>query len=173
MSMLETPLELASHSNQWETMKVLLKDPRVNIDNRDIHGRGFLFWTSDKNHIESVQLVLATRPDIIVQDRDIPDMSNESEDLLKSYQLDPESTRDGLLTRLGYIERFSAELFALIVYLSDEYLAPQITIKPGIVNINRIKRFISIAERLPLDLQTESWKFKGCHSIQRFRGWIP
>ena len=106
MSMLETPLELASHSNQWETMKVLLKDPRVNIDNRDIHGRGFLFWTSDKNHIESVQLVLATRPDIIVQDRDIPDMSNESVDLLKSYQLDPESTRHGLLTRLGYIERF-------------------------------------------------------------------
>lgn len=33
-------------------------------------------------------------------------MSNESEDLLKSYQLDPESTRLKLLTQLGYIERF-------------------------------------------------------------------
>jgi hypothetical protein len=42
--------------------------------------------------------------------------------LLRAYEIDPEGTRMQLRVELGYAERDAADLYATIVFLSDDYL---------------------------------------------------
>jgi len=68
--------------------------------------------------------------------------------LLERFKEHPEDTRHELRVELGLLDDLAAEMFALVVFVSD-----------GLLQVNDVTtttptaRFFSIARRLPLELQ--------------------
>jgi len=66
--------------------------------------------------------------------------------LLERFQNNPEETRRAVRREIGWYDREAAEVFALVVFLSDGLLRVGTEINPA-------ARFFSIASQLPLELQ--------------------
>ena len=129
-----------------ELLRVLLADPRVNLDQQvDIRQRCVDIACRNKN-LELLQIILAHCSRINVSR--IRPMDESIKSLILMHKKDPKKTRASLQFDLGITVQHSAELFAMVVFLSDDYL----TIRKSATASPQYK-FFSIAKRLPLELQ--------------------
>jgi len=67
--------------------------------------------------------------------------------LLERFKSDASKTREAMRVELGLLDELAAEMFALVVFVSDGLLQIKVTTS------SPAARFISIARRLPLELQ--------------------
>jgi len=68
--------------------------------------------------------------------------------LLKRFKENPVETRHAMRVKIGLLDELAAEMFALVVFVSDGLLQINDTTTPS-----PAARFLSIARRLPLELQ--------------------
>jgi ankyrin repeat protein len=145
-----TPLSHAFCNNYQKIVKLLLNDSRTLTDIPDVNGHKIIYWGIYFNALESIQLLLALRPDLKIEESDIPETPyknlDDGKNLVKSYLVDPKGVRFKLQVQLGYTSRFIGELFAIIVYFTDGYLKTE-------NSDDSRERFFLISKQLPLDLQ--------------------
>ena len=68
--------------------------------------------------------------------------------LLKRFKSDAAQTRHAIRVELGFIDELAAEMFAMVVLVSDELLQVNDATTPS-----PAARFFSVAAQLPLELQ--------------------
>jgi ankyrin repeat protein len=128
-----TAFMFACRDGYKRVIELLLDDERIDIDHTSRSGEFGLWLACYAGHIDTVKLLLASRRNIDTKKMNShfnlrPAEIAESRfhfgiaSLLCVYERDPEGTRMQLRVELGYTERDAAELFATIVYLSDDYL---------------------------------------------------
>jgi hypothetical protein len=81
-------------------------------------------------------------------------LHKESLQLMEKFRADPHQTRYEVRRELGGLGSLAAELFAKVVFLCDDFLVrkPYSRYSPKTTE-NTMKRFFSIAEQLPMELQ--------------------
>jgi len=152
-------------------VRLLLKDPRVDVTLDDNTGRTPLWWASLYESHKVIEWLIASG-------RDLGDIENKKGNfwdgidytameiareenktdvvsLLERFIAIPAQTRHELRVRLGVLDALAAEVFALTVFLCDNLLQltpashPAATPNPAAAAIP----FFAIAKRLPMELQ--------------------
>jgi len=151
-----TPLYSATYCGRTACVRLLLKDPRVMPN--EPNALGFLpvhravFYRHDdiiKWWIASGREMDLGKPgddrlDAIGEAKKI--RSADVAELLERFKENPLETRHAVRLELGLVAELAAELFALVVFVSDGLLQVKDTAAPA-------ARFFKIAQRFPLELQ--------------------
>jgi hypothetical protein len=145
-----------------EIVKVLLKDSRVDINMANSYERTPLWCASYWSHVEVIKWMVALRGDELDLDKKgtywddgkeytaikIARKENEPEvvSLLERFMANPIQTKHELRVELGLIDKDAAELFAMTVFLCDDFLRLKEANSPA-------ARFFTVAKKLPMELQ--------------------
>ena len=132
-----TPLILACWKGEIEVVRVLLRDPRVKADLAEDWGKTPLWWAASCGNEVIAKWLVASGKDLnlamcggvpfgeksctakeVAKRRGYPGIVT----LLGNFQRDPEGTRFEVELELGQVEQHIANVFALVVFLSDDYL---------------------------------------------------
>ena len=157
-----TPFHITCSQGNIETLKVLLKDYRVDINMAGEKRRTPLWCVSLNGRVEVIKWMIALRGDELDLDKkrmwgdkeytpiEIARYGNETKivSLLERFTSNRLKTRNELRLELGLIDHWPNELFALSVFLCDDFLC----IKPQSLG-SPASRFFSIVKRLPMELQ--------------------
>ena len=161
-----TPFIIACANGCTSSVRLLLKDPRAKL-NEPGHDRYSPLWCAVYNgHLDVVKWWIASGR---VMDLGIPKdprtdaiemaMYNgptEVVTLLENFKGNQEETRHQVRLEIGWYNEAAAEMFAVVVFISDELLQPK-EMTPA-----STARFFNITRRLPLELQMVL-----CHRVVR------
>jgi len=132
----------------------MLKDPRVDITLSDHRGHTPLWHASFGGSVDVVEWLIASGREL--GDLSIVSSSYLNEDiglLLEKFMVNPAQIRHELQVKLGVLDEFAAEIFALTVFLCDGLLQLR---PPTLITSSSnpaAVRFFTIAKRLPMELQ--------------------
>ena len=154
-----TPFCYACTNGNTACVRLLPKDPRVIVREMADYGETTLRLTAFYGELDVLKWWIASGREVDLgepgNDRTDAIDSAEKENrtdvvtLLKRFKEDPGNIRSELRVELGWYDELAAELFALIVFVSDGLLQ---TGKEVQVH-TPAARFFAIANRLPLELQ--------------------
>jgi len=156
-----TALQAASSYGHVEVAKLLFAHPNINVNFKDNFGQTALSFTCERGHEW-----------LIASGRDLGDVKNKTgkdfDDgkdyttlemarknnrtevvLLERFMANPTQTRHELRVKLGVLDELAAEVFALTVFLCDDFLH----LRPAAAVSDAALRFFTIAKRLPMELQ--------------------
>jgi len=159
-----------SHGGSISCLRLLLKDQRVEVNQPDNQGYTPLRGVAYDGHLAVIkwwiasgrEMDLGTPGDIdrtddqwTPWDIDRTDAIGAAKEygetemvtLLERFQENPEETRHAIRLELGWYDEAAADVFAPIVFVSDGLLQIKATTPTPAA------RFLSIARRLPLELQ--------------------
>jgi hypothetical protein len=146
-----------------EVAKVLLKDPRVDINMADGDRRTTLWCASYNGHAEVIKWMVALRGDELDLEKknyesppiEIAREKNLTEvvALLERLNDNPSQTRHEIRVELGLIDELAAELFALTVFLCDDFMRLKEPSTASSPDATGAFRFFKIAKKLPMELQ--------------------
>jgi len=141
-----TAIWLACVNGAANSLKVLLKDPRVVINHPN---RAPLKQAVQEGNVYILKCLVVSGRDI----GSVPDAVRMCRDtvavtFLTRFQANPGQVVARTRKELGYVDKV-AQVFALVIFLSDGLLA----IRRNLVGLTRTTRFLAIASLLPLDLQ--------------------
>jgi hypothetical protein len=157
-----TPLLLGCWTGQVEVVKVLLRDSRLDINVADIDGCIPLWLASRDGRVEVIKWMIALRGDNELElDKkgkyygkeytaiEIARNKNKTEVvlLLERFIKNQAQTRHEIRIELGLVDKDAAELFAMTVFLCDDFLRLKEANSPAAL------RFFKIAKKLPMELQ--------------------
>ena len=168
----QTPFLLGCLYGRVSVVQVLLKDPRVDITLGDSDGCTPLWHASYHGQLEVVQWLIASG-------RELGDLDNskgkdwcgkdytaleiarelgrtEVASLLERFMADPAQVRHEVCARLGVLAELAAGVFALTVFLCDNFLQPKpaMTSTPSpAASASDALRFFAIVSKLPMELQ--------------------
>jgi len=136
----------------------MLRDPRVMVNEPRIDGRTPLGFAAVNGHVDTIRWWIASgremdlgKPgDVHKTDAIGVAMENhrmEIATLLERFKSDASKTRRAVRVELGFLDDLAAEMFALVVFVSDGLLQLKDT------TTTPAARFFSLAARLPLELQ--------------------
>jgi len=138
-------------------VRELLKDSRLKVNEPSTGGYTPLFWAALKGHLEVIKWWIASgremdlgKPGELRSDAiGIAKKGGKTEvvALLERFKSYPAHTRHAMRVELGWYDEAAAEMFALVVFVSDGLLRVKDT------TTTPAARFFSIAARLPLELQ--------------------
>jgi len=136
----------------------MLKDSRVKVNERDNRGPTPLWWAAGYGHLDIIKWWIASGREMNLGEPGDVDKTDaiavakrrgktEVVNLLERFKENPEETRHAIRVEIGWYDDTAAEMFALVVFVSD-----------GLLQINDTTpspaaRYFSIARRLPLELQ--------------------
>jgi len=140
------------------SVRLLLKDPRVKLNEPNNDGHTPLWIAARRCHIDVIKWWIASggemdlgepgheKTDAILGAKD--NDKTEVATLLERFKENPGLTRHAMRVKLGLLDELAAEVFALVVFVSDGLLQIKdpTTTTPA-------ARFFNIAKRLPLELQ--------------------
>jgi len=152
-----TPFMRATISGSTPCIRVMLKDLRVRVNQPMDDGYTPLFWASHGGDFDVVRWWIASG-----REMDLGEPGNSKTDaidgakkngktevatLLERFKENPEETRHAMRVELSLLYELAAEMFALVVFVSD-----------GLLQVNDTTpspaaKFLSIAAQLPLELQ--------------------
>ena len=139
-------------------VRELLKDSRVKVNEPKNDGRTPLYHAARYGYLDIIKWWIASGREIDLGkpgDVDKTDAiggakENDKTDvvtLLERFKENPEETRHAVRVKLGWYDDLAAEMFALVVFVSDGLLqVKETTASPA-------ARYFSIARQLPLELQ--------------------
>jgi len=142
-------------------VRELLKDSRVNVNEPDDLGQTPLHRTARYGSLDVIQWWIASGREMDLGDpedfykMDAISMAKEEGmtevvTLLERYKENPVEPRHQVRVELGLVDELAAEMFSLVVFVSDELLQINGTTT---TTTTPAARFFSIAARLPLELQ--------------------
>jgi len=176
-----TPFKTVCYRGDTSCVRMLLKDSRVDVNEPD-SGRHTPLWSAASNgHVDTIKWWIASgrelnlgtpgdlRTDAILQARTSEGWETENwwnrkaevATLLERFKENPEGTRHAMRVEVGWYDEMAAEMFALVVFVSDGLL--QVALgdqSTPATPAAAAARFFSIAKRLPLELQMVL-----CHKI--------
>jgi len=134
-------LKVARANNNGEVMRLLLDDPRIDVNQLDMRGWSAMRMVCASTEINAlkVKLLLACEryahamtpckdglnPLYFAKGERWVSPNPEIIDLLQAHIKDPVTSRASLREELGgYPEHLAGELFAIVVLLCDDYLSP-------------------------------------------------
>ena len=150
---------LTACANSVSCARLLLKDPRVDVMARERNSFSALWWALNGGNVDVIKWWIASGREIdLGTPGDHPTDAIgaakkkgylEAATLLERFKEHPEETRYATKVELGCHSVLAAEMFALVVFVSDEFLR----ISQGNHSTRPAARFFSVAARLPLELQ--------------------
>jgi len=154
-----TPFHLASRRGTTSFVRELLKDSRVKVNEPNNDGQTPLWGASISGCLDVIELWIASGRDMdLGTPRDISrtdafgvakrNGQAEIKTLLKRFKTNPLKTRHAVRVELGWYDLAAAEMFALVVFVSDGLQQVNDTTTPS-----PAARFFTIAAQLPLELQ--------------------
>jgi len=154
----DNPFYVACANGAASCVREMLKDSRVKVNEPNKYGCAPLWFVASEGHLDVIRWWIASgremdlgKPgDIHKTDAiGVAKKSGKTEvvTLLERFKENPEETRHAVRAELGLVDEMAAEMFALVVFVSD-----------GLLQINEMTsspaaRFFSIAAQLPLELQ--------------------
>jgi len=154
-----TPFFSACQFGSLSCVREMLKDSRVDLNEPDQYGRTALLAAVIHRHLCTIQWWIASGREMNLGEPGDVDNTDaigaakeegqtEMVTLLERFQSDAAKTRHAVRVELGLLNELAAEMFALVVFVSDGLLQIKETTTPS-----PAARFIKIARRLPLELQ--------------------
>ena len=154
-----TPFMLAGSNGCTSCVRELLKDPRVKVNETINGGRTPLWYATTNDRLEVIKWWIASGREMDlgtpgdVYKTDAISMAkkwgrHEVVTLLQRFKENPEETTHKIRVELGWYAEAAAEIFALMVFVSDELLQVNDATTPS-----PAARFFSIARKLPLELK--------------------
>jgi len=153
----QTPFMFAS-GGYVSCVREMLKDSMVKVNEPDNDGYTPLFWAAYYGNLDIIMWWIASgreidlgKPwDVYKTDAiGVAKMNGKTEiaTLLERFKSDASKTRHAMRVELGWYDEAAAEMFALVVFVSD-----------GLLQVNSTTpspaaRFFSIGTQLPLELQ--------------------
>jgi len=139
-------------------VREMLKDSRVNVNEPDGDGHAPLWDAADNGHLDIIKWWIASGREIDLGKPGDVDKTDaiggakkrgwtEVVTLLERFKENPVETRHAVRVELGLIDEVAAEMFALVVFVSDGLLQIKDTTP------SPAARYFSIAAQLPLELQ--------------------
>jgi len=155
----DSPFILACLYGFTSCVRELLKDSRVKVNETLNGGRTPLWYAAYNDHLDVIkwwivsgrEMDLGTPGDVYMTDAigaAKEEGYSEVVTLLERFKENPVKTRHVMRVELGLLDDLAAEMFALVVFVSD-----------GLLHINDsttttpAARYFSIAAQLPLELQ--------------------
>ena len=153
----ETPFLDVCLSGLTSCVREMLKDSRVNVKEPDNGGYTPFWYAAFDGHLDVIKWWIASGREINLgkPGKDKTDVigvakkwrRTEVVALLERFKSDAAQTRHVMRVELGLLDELAAEMFALVVFVSD-----------GLLRIKRkasipAARFFRIAAQLPLELQ--------------------
>jgi len=153
-----TPFNYACRNGSPSCVRELLKDSRVNVNDPNNYGFTPLFWAAWYGFLDVIKWWIASGREM---DFGKPGDNSETDaigaakaygktevvTLLERFKANPLETRHMVRVELGWYDETAAEMFALVVFVSDGLLRiTDATPSPA-------ARFFSITAQLPLELQ--------------------
>jgi len=154
-----TPFYFACSNGHTSCVRVMLKDSRVKVNETDNNGHTPLWRAARNGRLEVIKVWIASgremdlgKPGDIVTTDAIgvakEGGSTEVATLLERFKSDASKTRHAVRVEIGWYDNLAAEMFALVVFVSDGLLQVNDTATPS-----PAARYLKIARRLPLELQ--------------------
>jgi len=153
-----TPFNCACYQGNTSCARLLLKDSRVKVDEPSNGGYTPLFWAASNGHLDTIRWWIASgremdlgKPGVYRTDaigKATENGKTEVVALLERFKESPERTRYKVRLELGMVDEMAAEIFALVVFVSDGLLR----VTHGTKSAAAV-RFFCIASQLPLELQ--------------------
>jgi len=154
-----TPFFLACIGGHASCVREMLKDSRVKVNEHNNDGRTPLRCAARNGHLDTIKCWIASGREI---DLGTPGDVNRSDaiggaketgetevvTLLERFKSDASRTRHAVRVEVGWYEKLAAEMFALVVFVSDGLLQVNDATTPS-----PAARFFSVAAQLPLELQ--------------------
>jgi hypothetical protein len=152
-----TPFSLACFQGRTTCARLLLKDDRVKVNEPNSTGNTPLWYAAHYGYIEIIKWWVASEREMC-----LGQSGNENNDaigiakdlletkvvcLLERFRDHPNETRYEMRVKLECFDLITAEMFALMVFLSDGLLKD----KEG--KMSKAARFFRITKELPLELQ--------------------
>ena len=161
-----TPISLCCEHGQLAVVRVLLKDPHLDVTLADHTGWTPLWRATCSGHFAVVEWLVASGRDLGVNLKgrhwDGHDYTalglatkynrNGVLSVLKRFTTNPAQTRREVRTKLGVLDELAAELFALTVFMCDGLLQLNPALAITISGID-VVRFFASMKRLPMELQ--------------------
>jgi hypothetical protein len=155
-----TPFMWACVNGRTGCVRLLLKDPRVKVNELGNEGTTPLYYAAWDGYLEMIKWWIASGRHL-----DLGEPGNEKNDaiggakkrmktevvsLLERFRDHQEKTRHDIRKELGCFDELAAEIFALVVFLSDGLLQ----IKEENPTGAAAARFFKTMKKLPMELQT-------------------
>jgi len=154
-----TPFFCAAQFGLPSCVREMLKDSRLRVNEISYDGSTPLWWAAARGHLDVIKWWIASGREIDLGtpgDIDKTDAigvakkkgKTEVVALLEKFKSDATQTRHAIRVELGLLDDLAAEMFALVVFVSDGLLQINDTTTPS-----PAARYFKIARRLPLELQ--------------------
>jgi len=153
-----TPFYFASGNGHTSCVRETLKDSRVKVNEPHDGGYTPLWWAASNGRLDIIKVWIASgremdlgkpgdlhKTDAIGKAKEYG--KTEVVTLLERFKRDAAKTRRAIRVELGWYDEAAAEIFAMVVFVSDGLLQVKDT-TPSLA-----ARFFSIAALLPLELQ--------------------
>jgi len=154
-----TPFLYACANGRTSCVHEMLKDSRVKVNEPSSDGRTPLWWAARYGHVDVIKLWIAFGREMdLGKYVDFTDAIAAGNNhgrtavvaLLERFKNDAAKTRHAMRVDLDWHDDLAAEMFALVVFISDGLLQTKAT---GVKVEAKRTRFFNIARNLPLELQ--------------------
>jgi len=156
----QTPFFVACLDGHPSCVRELLKDSRVKVNEPTNGGYTPIWYAARNGNLDIIKWWIASGREMDLGkpgDIDCADAIGGAKNrgkprvatLLERFKENPVETRHAMRVELGLVDELAAEVFALVVFVSDGLLQ----IKNLVDSTTPAARFFRIASRLPLELQ--------------------
>jgi len=153
-----TPFYRACYHRHTSCVRVMLKDSRVKLNEPDIEGHTPLWYVAGNDTLDIIKWWIASgremdlgKPGDVEKTDAIGGAKKYGKAdvvaLLERFKSDATKTRHATRVEFGLLDELAAEMFALVVFVSDGLLQIKDTTS------SPAARFLNIARRFPLELQ--------------------
>jgi len=141
-------------------VREMLRHSRVKVNEPDVNGSSPLWYAANNGNLDVIKwwIVSGREMDLGKRENEETDAIGVAKErghtevvtMLQRFKSDAAQIRHAMRVELGWCDELAAEVFALAVLVSDEFLKTKATcVKAGA----KRTRFFKIAARLPLELQ--------------------
>ena len=155
-----TPFDLACANGRTSCVREMLKDSRVKVNEPSNDGYTPLRRAARNGHLDVIKWWIASgreidlgKPEELRTDAiGVAKRYDKTEvvTLLERFKSDAVKTRSEVRLEIGWYNEAAAEMFAMVVFVSDGLLKTKAT---GVKARAKRTRFFNIASQLPLELQ--------------------
>jgi len=150
-----TPFFFACLDGTTSCVREMLKDPRVKVNAPDYDGKTPLWYVANWGHLDIIKwwITSGRKIDLGKPGKRVPDVigtakrngRTEVVSLLERFKENPRETRQAMRAEIGWYDELAAEMFAMVVFVSDGLLQ----VAQGHSTSKPAARFFSIVRGLP------------------------